>query len=357
MDGARVAARDEDGFTLAATALERLDDISRALLPPTRVLLVGDLPPTADADLVRFLGFPVPTERFGTGLAGLEAAVVAATNLVRATEPVLVVAVDLPSVTESLPGNRRGPHSDAAVAVRFGERAAPGATLVFDGGGDRRGSATLPVLRLGRERVGAEPDAWVGDFVATDGPAPSLGSPHVGRPTIPSDGPVSQGAYVPRPRYLETLASRWRFAGERCASCGTITFPPRGRCRQCAATQNLESVRLPRDGGQVVASTTVGPGGQPTEFDEQVASTGRYGVVLGRAGPGCPRHASGRRRAAGGARDRVPRRHPAPAPLPYGRGMAVRSQSGPPLLTRPSAFPEDPQTVGALEFVPAQANP
>jgi uncharacterized OB-fold protein len=30
----------------------------------------------------------------------------------------------------------------------------------------------------------------------------------------------------------------------------------------------------------VVASTTIGPGGQPTEFDEQVAAFGPYDVVV-----------------------------------------------------------------------------
>lgn len=38
--------------------------------------------------------------------------------------------------------------------------------------------------------------------------------------------------------------------------------------------------RLPRDGGEVVAATSIGPGGQPTEFDEQVATMGSYSVVL-----------------------------------------------------------------------------
>lgn len=36
----------------------------------------------------------------------------------------------------------------------------------------------------------------------------------------------------------------------------------------------------------MVASTTVGPGGQPTEFDDQVARSGPYGVVLVELAPG-----------------------------------------------------------------------
>jgi hypothetical protein len=40
------------------------------------------------------------------------------------------------------------------------------------------------------------------------------------------------------------------------------------------------------DGGTVVATTWIGPGGQPTEFDPQVEATGPYGVVLAEFSPG-----------------------------------------------------------------------
>jgi uncharacterized OB-fold protein len=171
------------------------------------------------------------------------------------------------------------------------------ALLIGDGPGVE--SNPVPVERFGAERPGAGwlseavrslrarvPSLWAGvpELPAEGGPAPSAAA---GPPELPSpDGPVSQGAYVPRARYLENLPSRWWFAAERCGACGTTTFPTRGRCRQCGARDGLETVRLPRDGGEVVASTTIGPGGQPTEFDPQVAATGSYGVVLVELTPG-----------------------------------------------------------------------
>lgn len=285
-EGVGVAARDEDGFTVAATALERLEDDPRRLAPPTRLLLVGDLPESADTDLVRFLGFPIRVERLGKGRAGLRAAVDAAADAVHGTDPVLVVAVDLPSASEGSPPTGKSHRSDAGVALRVGEQATPPPQLDPDGAAGDDGSTTAPLLRLGRERVGLAPGAWVGDFSATPDPGRGDGTLRLRRPTLAWDGPVSQGAYIPRPRYLENLPSRWRFAAEKCGSCGAVDFPPRGQCRQCGAVEGLVAVRLPHDGGEVVAVTTIGPGGQPTEFDEQVEMTGPYGVVIVELVPG-----------------------------------------------------------------------
>jgi uncharacterized OB-fold protein len=126
---------------------------------------------------------------------------------------------------------------------------------------------------LGLRRTG--PVRWIGPtgFPAASG-APS--PPH-----LPDDllRAVSEGAHVPRPRYVENLPSRWRFAADRCSACGTISFPRRGRCRQCGAREGLAEFELPRE-GTVEASTVVAPGAQPTEFDPLVARTGAYGVVL-----------------------------------------------------------------------------
>ncbi|HZY91568.1 MAG TPA: hypothetical protein VFG07_02155 [Thermoplasmata archaeon] len=91
---------------------------------------------------------------------------------------------------------------------------------------------------------------------------------------------VSEGAYVPRPRYVENLPSRWRFAAEECGGCGKVTFPRRGYCRHCRRTEGLQRVELPREGLTVEAVTTVAPGAQPTEFDPQVAASGSYSVAL-----------------------------------------------------------------------------
>jgi uncharacterized OB-fold protein len=96
---------------------------------------------------------------------------------------------------------------------------------------------------------------------------------------------VSEGAYVPRPRYLESRGSRWRFLADQCPGCERLTFPARGVCRWCGRSEGLVSVALPRDGGIVEARTTVRPGAQPTEFDPWVDAIGGYDVALVRLAP------------------------------------------------------------------------
>ena len=91
---------------------------------------------------------------------------------------------------------------------------------------------------------------------------------------------VSQGAYVPHPRYQENLASRWRLEGERCAHCGALTFPTTGRCRWCGRNDGLRAESLPRTDLEVEAVTTISSGAQPTEFDPLVDSVGAYDVAL-----------------------------------------------------------------------------
>jgi hydroxymethylglutaryl-CoA synthase len=122
--------------------------------------------------------------------------------------------------------------------------------------------------------VGARPSSDEG---------PGLGAPP---PAIPEEvrASVSEGAYVPRPRYLENLPSRWRLVAERCAACDTLTFPVRGRCRGCGRTEGLTDEPLPGV-GTVLASTVVAPGAHPTEFDALVAAAGAYGVVLAEMAP------------------------------------------------------------------------
>jgi hydroxymethylglutaryl-CoA synthase len=78
---------------------------------------------------------------------------------------------------------------------------------------------------------------------------------------------------------LENLPSRWRLAADVCGRCSRVTFPQRGRCRNCGHTDQLRGVELPRE-GTVEATTTVGVGAQPTEFDRQVAAAGPYEVVI-----------------------------------------------------------------------------
>jgi uncharacterized protein len=279
-DGRRVAEADEDGFTLAATALERLDDGATFATPATRLLLVGDFPASADADLRRFLGYPLAVDRFGAAPGALALALEAALDPLRPA-PAVLVAVDL--APEPAGDGPRTRPSDGAVAVRISD--APGgdpigATL---GGGSEEEFPAGALRILGAESAKRAPLRWVGDFGSAPGAGRASAAP---RRSIPGEGPYSQGAYVPLPRYLENLPSRWRLVGERCPQCQRIGFPPRGRCRGCGANDGLAPVALPRDGGTVVASTRIGPGGQPTEFDEQVGTSGPYGVVLVDLAPG-----------------------------------------------------------------------
>jgi uncharacterized OB-fold protein len=111
------------------------------------------------------------------------------------------------------------------------------------------------------------------------------GKPAV-QPRPPNLEAVSQGAYIPRPTYLEDLPSRWRLETERCSRCGSVGFPTRAVCRGCGATEGLHAETLPFDGLEVEAVTTISPGAQPTEFDAQVESAGSYDVVMLRASPG-----------------------------------------------------------------------
>lgn len=125
------------------------------------------------------------------------------------------------------------------------------------------------------------PIAWV------PAPGPEPAEPLAAPPVQDADPAtaLSEGAYVPRARYLENLPSRWRFLAERCGACGSLTFPARGICRACRETERLLPEELPRS-GTVLAATVVAPGAQPTEFDGFVSGAGGYGVVLVELTPG-----------------------------------------------------------------------
>jgi uncharacterized OB-fold protein len=214
---------------------------------------------------------------------GLHTALRAALDPARGSESVLVVGVDW---SGSPPEKVSSLVPDAAVALLVGPEAPPVGGSFLDDPPGTGPSSTAGVFLLARERRSADATRWTGDWDVTLRTERPEEATRPARPALPTHGPVSQGAYVPRPRYLENLPSRWRFAGERCGSCGAVTFPARGRCRQCAASDHLEAILLPRDGGEVIASTIIRPGGQPTEFDEQVESSGPYGVVLVELAPG-----------------------------------------------------------------------
>lgn len=287
VDGRRVAGPDEDGFTLGATAVERLLDASEGAPGIGRILLVGDLPPSAETDLARFLATSVLMERFRAGEEGLRSALRAALEAESASAPSLVVAVDFRGHSNPQSAPSPGRFGDAGVAVRIMEDSPPHPPDDLGPPSRDPGSATGLLFRLAKERRDRDPSTWVGDWDSTgEGAHRTAQTPPGHGGELASNSPVSQGAYVPKARYLENIPSRWWFAGERCAACGIVTFPARGRCRQCGAREGLVAVRLPRDGGQVIAATVIGPGGQPTEFDAQVEALGPYGVVLVELAPG-----------------------------------------------------------------------
>ncbi|MCI4360641.1 MAG: zinc ribbon domain-containing protein [Thermoplasmata archaeon] len=359
---------DEDAFTLAVTATERLMAAENGPLEPIDGLhVVGDFPAEADAGLPEALGIHhVAVVRHGGGLAGLGAALHAAArpegpgrSLVLVAEVPPPSAPDLPlfgagaiafELCSGAPGlapvghgsrrhpTHRPPDADGWVAdatrhgglpsvgahgalyfiakesppvlLRFWQRAQPGLPILpgpIGPTGIGPAPSMAPALWVadlaGRPeagewgliaRVTAEASEFLGlhrtGTVRLIGlPLPLHDGPGLGAPStaLPVDvvGAVSEGAYVPRPRYIENLPSRWRLIGDRCANCGALTFPSRGRCRTCGASEALEPELLPRR-GTVLAATAVSPGAHPTEFDALVAASGAYGVALVELAPG-----------------------------------------------------------------------
>ncbi len=127
------------------------------------------------------------------------------------------------------------------------------------------------------------PVAWTGAWNEAAPPPRRKWSPPAAEPDLRTA--ISEGAYVPRPRYLENLPARWRLAAARCGACGALSFPPRSTCRACGSSSALTAERLP-DVGHVESVTTVAPGAQPTEFDAQVAAAGAYDVAMVAFAPG-----------------------------------------------------------------------
>jgi len=216
------------------------------------------------------------------GLAGFEEAVAIA---LRGTGTEFVVALDLDPDPAGPPSRHVVIPSEGAVAFRIDEFPDGGRPPV-DLGHLPSGPYVIPGL-FARHRALAPGGryGWVGDW-DTDLRAGRPSGPLATRPPGVPPPRVSEGAYVPRPRYLEGLASRWRFVCDRCSACGNVTFPSRGRCRTCAREDSLEARALPLDGGRVLATTWIGRGGQPTEFDAQVEASGPYGVVIVELEPG-----------------------------------------------------------------------
>lgn len=274
----RVPGPDEDPFTIAATAAERAVE---GLLPwdgPLPIELIGDGLSGASTGFGPLLGLDAEVTVHAAGPAEFGAAIRRAAE---ATSSALIVAVDTGS---GAPGPARG-RSAGAVAFLFrAGGAGPGIAPLPEPADDLAGPLEI-AQRWYSSCPAAERSSWVGDWgpdVRPPRPAPARTGQF---PTPPSDS-VSEGAYLPLPRYREGLPSRWGFVAERCNACGSVGFPARGRCRGCGTTTGLQAVRLPKDGGTVIATTWIGRGGQPTEFDPEVESTGSYGVALVEIAPG-----------------------------------------------------------------------
>lgn len=279
-DGRSTLAPDEDTFTLLASALEAAAvGLRRSSLPVRLVAGAGVSSEVAEL-LPVLLGVPVEAVRTEPGTGLLRLFEEARRESERES---LVVSVADP------------PHEAAAVAFWIGPGPGGGAVST-----DRSesvadaGSGTPDDLRLAQalHRLATERGAssrWVGPWEPTSKEARGAEATGEGGGSGPEAerlrAAVSQGAYVPHARYLENLPSRWRFAADRCGACGAATFPTRGRCRSCRREDRLERVDLPREDLLVVATTVIGRGAQPTEFDAQVDAQGPYAVLLAELAP------------------------------------------------------------------------
>ncbi len=268
-DGAPALGPDEDALTLVATVAERALPSDGG--PPVCVRLLGAAADVSDDDLAAVVGGRAPTFRAEGDSADLGAAMAAAASGVEGSE--LVVAADL---GESASGNAR---PAGAVALWFVPSEAGEALPATS----RGGAATTAAVRWLSAGTTAREVEWVGPWGEPEDSGTPAGD---WDPSDPAPATVSEGAYVPRARYLESRPSRWRFDADRCGACGTWTFPARGRCRACGRSDAIRASRLPLDGGICVAVTVIGKGGQPTEFDAQVEATGPYAVALVDLAPG-----------------------------------------------------------------------
>jgi uncharacterized OB-fold protein len=261
VEGRPTLSPDDDAFTMAVGAIEALAEGSERPVP-NRLHLVGDYPPYLEWALPAYFGGAVQLSRHSGDLVGALADAAEAEG----GRPYLVVAIDL-----------TGPQGAQAAALSFGPDPAPRAPEWSSIVGIE-GPAALARAAMDRVGVGTGPDRA--------GPPPPWPVDRAAAFSLTSPTQVSEGAYVPRPRYLENLPSRWRLEADDCARCERTTFPRRGVCRYCGKADRLVTTRLPRDGARVVAATVLAKGGQPTEFDPQVDALGPYEVVLAEFRPG-----------------------------------------------------------------------
>ncbi len=336
--GRRVRGPDEDAFTMAATAVERA---VRGRAGPDRTWTVRVLGPDLSASSDGFAGVvggPVRLHEGPSGLAGLAEEI---SQGMHDDGPVLVVGVDLDPDALDSSAVRVVLPTEGAVAFLIDEHPADTPPLV-DLGPLPSGPYVVPrLLAVHRSRGAASALRWVGDWEA----APGAGRPaEAWSDREPAMHPVrvSEGAYLPKPRYLEGLASRWRLVADRCDACGATTFPARGRCRSCGRGDRLEPRPLPFDGGTVLAATWIGRGGQPTEFDAEVERSGPYGVAIVELEPGVRATlpltdaASGEIRIQSRVGTRLRRLYAIDGEWRYGRKAVPLTPPGPPAAKPPA---------------------
>jgi uncharacterized OB-fold protein len=283
-DGVHVAAADEDAFTEIVTALERIEPLASTPGSATDIELVAPFP----EDLSWAFGVVVGSDVslvFGESTGAALAASLTAAE--RGSGPdCLVLVSDGPPVRPPDPstgGGSAGPAGAAAFLFREGV----GQSLEGQLESVRaEPSALSAAFELGRRLAPSEPGIWCGEWVTDEAQGPSLDPAASVQFREVDPNRVSEGAYVPADRYRESLPSRWRFVAEKCSECGALTFPARGTCRNCGRRERLLPEPLPVNGLEVVATTVIGSGGQPTEFDPQVQALGAYEVVLAQVAPG-----------------------------------------------------------------------
>lgn len=279
-----MAGPDEDDFSLLATALERALDSGEGGTAAPELVVVGTFPKEMDWALQAISGNPGPVRHVGDGGPAL-LKVLASTEAEEGGEgPQVILSSEIPERDGHESAGRSGPGA-GAVAFLF----RPGSALRLSellGQIRPSSSALATAFELYRSVRPPAPGTWVGDWEADPGAGRVVDLDRWSRFVRLPPTAVSEGAYVPRPRYRESLPSRWRFVALRCSRCSTLTFPARGACRGCGVAGGLVEVPLPRDRAVVVATTIIGRGGQPTEFDPQVEVGGPYEVVLAELAPG-----------------------------------------------------------------------
>jgi uncharacterized OB-fold protein len=331
--GRRVAAADEDAFTLAASAVERVLPDPEHLDGPVRIHLLGEFPPVAEWGFAALLGRSVEIEQDSDHATALARALKSAEEGEGGSA--LVVAAEMPERTDDPDVPGRSPLGAAGVAFLLEPSAEASPLHLAKGIAGRSTAAAALQLAArddGTERTGGV--TFVGDWNARPDAGQALDLEATRRAADRATTAVSEGAYVPRARYLENLPSRWRFAADRCDACGQVTFPARGNCRRCGRRDALSTVQLPRDGARVLAVTTIRKGGQPTEFDAQVEASGPYEVALVDLAGGArvtlqvTDAAPGTLRVGGSVDTRLRRLYPMEGEWRYGR-KAVPSLSEP----------------------------